>query len=236
VAGIVKSVDAKALLFGYEGTEALLESDTIPVIQFARVKLDLARAAGHLVGADGNRLVFASLEWADGRLGVTSPALGAVSVEGRRLAAIRFLNDRLVHLSDLEPVEVREAGFFGSALGWRKDRAVGGQPLRLGGVTYEKGLGLHSRAELVFDIRGQYRRLAAIAGIDEDARFGTAWLTVTGDGKALLEKTRLARQDPPKPLQLDVAGVKRLAILVDFGEGTFGVGERVDLADAKLIK
>jgi len=236
VAGVVKAANTSAIAFSYEGAETLLESETVPVIQFAQVKLDLAPPAGHAMDVDGGRLAFTAVEWADGGWRLTSPSLGAVKVDAGRLASLRFRSDRLVFLSDLAPASVQETGYFDKGLAWQRDRAIGGRPMRLGGTAYEKGLGLHSRTEIAYDLGGEYRTFSAVAGIDESSPFGAATLTVTGDGKTLFEKTKLSRQDAPKPLRLDVAGVKRLTILVDFGDGAYGAGERIDLADAKIVK
>jgi hypothetical protein len=41
--------------------------------------------------------------------------------------------------------------------------------------------------------------------------------------------------DPPQNLDLDVAGVRDLEILVDFG-GDLDIADHLDLADAKVVK
>jgi hypothetical protein len=41
--------------------------------------------------------------------------------------------------------------------------------------------------------------------------------------------------DPAQQLELDVAGVRRLEILADYGEG-LDVGDRLDLAEAQVTK
>jgi hypothetical protein len=213
-----------------------MEAASVAAVQFAKVKGEVPVPAGFLVGTDGSRLAFTAIGLAEGKLTVASFTLGEVTISAERAAGLQFRSDRLAYLSDLEPADAKQTSYFDEKFPFRRDRAADGQPIRLGGVTYEKGLGLHSRSELVFDLGGRYKQLTAIAGIDEGARMGMAYLTILGDGKPLLEKTRLSRQDPPRPLRLDVSGTQRLAILVDFGEGTFGVSERVDLADAKLVK
>lgn len=238
LAGIVKALDANTLAFRYDDTDALLEAGTVRVIQFARTGQAPPKPGGHVTCLDGSRIAFTAIELAGKEVRLpASPTFGqAVTLAADQVAAIRFVSDRLTYLGDLEPVEAACTGFFDTAVPWRRDRACDGGPIRLGGVTYEKGLGLHSRTELAFDLDGRYRRFMALAGIDDAVRTAAAYLTVTGDARTLLEKTRLSRADPPKSLRLDVAGVKRLVILVDFAEGAFGVAERVDLADAKLIK
>ena len=82
---------------------------------------------------------------------------------------------------------------------------------------------------------GKGKRLKALAGIDDSVReAGSARLIITGDGKTLYDGKILGR-DEPVDLDLDVAGVKRLNIVVDFGEG-LDVGNYLDLADARIVK
>ncbi len=46
----------------------------------------------------------------------------------------------------------------------------------MGGIVYEKGLGLHADSEAVYNLDGKYTRFQAIAGIDDE---------VTGTGDAI---------------------------------------------------
>ena len=58
---------------------------------------------------------------------------------------------------------------------------------------------------------------------------------------AELEPDQAARRpaargsEPAKPLDLDVSGVRRLTILVDFGEN-LDTADHLDLAEARLVK
>jgi hypothetical protein len=141
-----------------------------------------------------------------------------------------------VCLSDLTPTEVEHVPFFDDEFPWRKDRSVSGRPLTLDGRRYEKGFGMHAQCRMVFDLRREYRRFTAVAGIDGDLRRGRASLSVTGDGKSLMERLVLDRSESAAPIALDVNGVEKLAVCVDFIEDTFGVGARVNLCDAVLAK
>jgi hypothetical protein len=60
--------------------------------------------------------------------------------------------------------------------------------------------------------------------------------SIEADGKALLLPVRLDVGKTPQQVRVDVNGVGKLTILVDFVEGTFGSGARVDLCDAALAK
>jgi hypothetical protein len=153
------------------------------------------------------------------------------------VAEIRFHSDRFVYLADLKPAKVLEAGMFDVTFPFRLNRSSAGGPIRLGGVTYAHGLGLHSRCELRYDLAGGYATLAATAGIDAaGGHRGNATLRILGDGKELFSPVRLAGGDRPLAIRCSVAGVKELTIIADYGDDGIDVGDHVDLAEARLIK
>ena len=108
--------------------------------------------------------------------------------------------------------------------------------LRLDGKTYEKGLGLHADCRLTFDLGGKYRRLTALAGMDEHVLSGRAVLTVLADGKPLADRIALARDKPPVRLDLDIKGARELVVFVGFADGSMGDGARVNLCEPVLAK
>jgi hypothetical protein len=82
---------------------------------------------------------------------------------------------------------------------------------------------------------GGFRRFQATVGIDDAVRpRGNVRLVIYGDDRVLLECT-VTGADPPRPVDLDLAGVRRLAILVDFG-GEMDVADHLDLCDARILK
>lgn len=236
VAGVLKTLDSKQIVFQYEGAETAMDAATVAVIQTAGASAAPAAPAGELECPDGSRIAFADATFASGKVRLTGTAAGELTVAAGSIAALRFRSAKFAYLSDLAPAEARQVGYFGESQPHVKDRAVGGGPLVLGGTRFEKGLGLHTRCELTWDLGGQYRRLVATAGIDDASPLGTAYLTILGDGKPLVSRLRLDRKAAPQPVAVDVSGVKRLVVLAEFGDGGFGAGERVDLADAKLIR
>jgi len=153
-----------------------------------------------------------------------------------RLLAIEFRGGRLVYLSDLTPAEAKETPFFDIVWGYRRDRSVDGNPLRLGGTAYRKGLGCHSRCELTYALGGAYRRFLADAGIDEEVGDkGNVDIAVLVDGKPKFERKALTGRDAPLPLSLDLTGATRLTLLVDFG-ADFDICDHLDWANARLIR
>jgi hypothetical protein len=61
-----------------------------------------------------------------------------------------------------------------------------------------------------------------------------AVVRIEGDGRELFAGV-VSRKDRPRPLNLDIQGVKQLRIVVG-SQGLLDLGDHVDLADAKVSK
>ncbi len=165
----------------------------------------------------------------------------------RPLAAVKridFSRGKIVYLSDLEPESVSWTPYVGLGKEFparaefyapRRDRSRDAGPLQLDGKTYAKGLALSSRTLVVYRLPSRYSRLTATVGIDDRVRpRGHVRLVIRGDDRVLLE-TAVAGAEPAKPIGLDVTGVRRLSVLVDFGED-LDIADYLDLCDARLVK
>ena len=108
--------------------------------------------------------------------------------------------------------------------------------LRLRGREYAKGLCIHSRSEMQWDLEKRFSALECVVGVDDEVAFNGSHavaLKILGDGNVLFEKL-IATTDAPLPLRLDVDGISNLTVLVDFGDGN-SVCDWLDLADARLV-
>jgi hypothetical protein len=235
---ILDRLEPDKVIFSYDRVESSMEPATLAMLIPASPERPPAPAAsqGQLVCADGSRVVFGCVAMESDRVSVVNALLGRVTLSRVAVAEIRFRSEQVVHLSDLQPTQVRETPFFDDEFPWQRDRSLSGGPLRLGGATYERGLSLHARCRMTFALEGKFRRLLCKAGIDDDVRAGAATLTVQADGRTLADRVALARDKPAETLSLDVAGVRELTILVDFAEGTLGSGARVNLCDPLLSR
>jgi hypothetical protein len=246
----------EGVLNGLDDQAVQVEVDRKPV-SVARAKVaavalssDLAAslkprdAYGRLVLTDGSRVSLASAACADGAVLTGTTLFDApVRVPLAQVVSLALAQGRAVYLSDLEPRRFDETPYLD--LHWPpvKDGSADGRDLRLGGGTYDKGLGLHSAARVTYDLGGRYRRFEALVGLDDRAgdeqagRQGSVRVRVLVDGK---ERTTgrdraLTARDGPVPVRVDVAGGRELTLVVDFGDRG-GVQDRVDWADARLVK
>lgn len=195
-----------------------------------------------LVDAAGSRLEVSKARLQKGSLEVTTPAGLKREIPLDQVAA---LTARVQYLSDLEPESATWLGYvFGpnlpaSVKQWFRPRfneAIDGGELKIGGTVFAKGVALSSRTELVYRLPpGEFKRLVAVAGIDSRARpAGAVRLVIYGDDKLLLENDVLGTEEP-LPIDLDLNGVSRLKIVVDFGPGG-EVMDLFDLCDARILQ
>ncbi len=238
IPGVLKAIEPDKVTFRFEETDRTVGLEFVRVIKLARVSQKSLRPVGRIIGRDGSAVDFTSLEFARSKLSITAAGLTADAVDFSAVAEIRFRSDRLVYLSDLKPAKVVQAGLFGDVIfPWRRDRSSAGGPLQIGKTTYARGLGVHSRCELTYDLGGKFALFTAAVGIDNaGGKRGDATLKILGDGTELLKPINLVGGKEAQPIRCDVTGVKKLTILIEFGADGIDVGDHVDLAEARLIK
>jgi alpha-galactosidase len=102
-----------------------------------------------------------------------------------------------------------------------EDAALDGQPIRLGGRAYDKGLGVHGPSLLRYRLGRACSRFAADIGIDDDqGDMGSVEFEVWADGKRLFQSGVLTGMSPPREVTLDVTGRRELRLFVGVGGDT----------------
>ncbi len=155
------------------------------------------------------------------------------------IVEMRVMRGRAVYLSDMGPMESRQTPFLPGARAWpnQRDRSVAGRPLRLGGREFPKGIGMHSRSAVSYDLAGKYQGFQALVGLDDTTvGDGTAMCAIEVDGRRVFEESDLSRANGAKRLPLIVVrGAKRLTLIVDYGE-LGDSQDHVDWCDAVLLR
>jgi hypothetical protein len=111
-----------------------------------------------------------------------------------------------------------------------------GKTITLNGVTFEKGLGVHSRSEVNVVLGGQYKEFLADVGLDDEAGAqGTVAFTVLLDGVQVYDSGIMGADTATRNVKLDVAGKQQLKLVVtDAGDGN--AADHADWAGARLVK
>ena len=189
-----------------------------------------------LILSDGSRLGAEATSTTEDAMMVTSTAGFTVRLPLDRIQKLTFHGERVVFLGDLPSVSQHVAGILHRSWPVRIDRSVANGPIQLNGRKFDKGLGVHSRTEIIYDIDGAYERFAATIGIDDFVRpGGNVVFRVIGDGRVLFESGEITGRDEPRAIRVNIVGVKIIALLVDFGE-ELDLSDHADWADARLIR
>jgi hypothetical protein len=168
-------------------------------------------------------------------LGLTAQTLSA------ELTWVRSSSDRVTYLSDLAPVGFKHIPWL--ELPWKPQsnrNALGGR-LRSGGQVWTKGLGMHSTSQVAYDLGAKYRRFQAELALDDQAGFrGSVTCRVVfqdpqGQWQKAFESPVIRGSEKPVPVSVDVSGVKRMALIVDFADRG-DVLDHANWLNARLIR
>ena len=153
-------------------------------------------------------------------------------------------NDRLRFLSDLRPIEALAASPFGDELGmrWphRIDASVSGGPLRAGGRTYTRGIGVHAPSALTWALEGEWSELRGAVAVDDEvlrlAAHGSVRFVLFTDGDQRWRSEVVRGGDAPLSLPpLSLAGVETLTLKVEMADDLH-IADRADWLRMILVR
>jgi hypothetical protein len=191
-----------------------------------------------LVDMASNVYVTRGVTIADGKAEFVTVGGAKATLPIARVARLDFSKGKLAYLSDLEPIEVDQTSTDDLVFPYRRDKNLAGGPLRMKNVLYAKGLALHARTVLTYDIAGDYNEFRCVLGVDDIIRNeGGApvhvLISIEGDGRPLF-KAEVRTRDEPKPIAVDVKNVRRLKITV--ASPLLDLGNQVNLGEARVTK
>jgi NPCBM/NEW2 domain len=256
--GIIGRVTDRDVEFTHDGSTVRVSRDKVAGLIFYRATPPSDETARCLLkGADELSIRADNNIRLDGdELQITSSAGLVMRCPWTEILSADFSAGKLLFLSDLLPVSqswkplvaLPAAAAHSAAFGEpRFDRAaVGGslslwypdsdQSLAKGHAeSFAKGIAIRSRTEIIYRLPGRFTRFCAVAGIEPATRSsGDVVLTILGDDRPLLERP-VTGQDVPFPIELDVASVKQLKVVVDYGKN-LDIGDWLNLCNARLVK
>jgi hypothetical protein len=190
---------------------------------------------------DGSRFLVEQPLLKDERATIELAAGSTVSLSGDAIIALQPIGGDTVYLSDLNDAGYRHIPFLSLAWDYRRDSNATGGPLVADRRLHLKGLGMHSAARITYDLDGEYRAFQSELAID-DSTGGRGSVICRmfiddGSGKWQLkyESSAIRGGDQPVPVEIDLAGAKRISLLVDFADRG-DEQDHVNWLDARLIK
>ena len=185
---------------------------------------------------DGARLTMTGLDWGDGGVEAKLRTQTTVRIDADRVVTVDVIGGRWEWLSDRHPVSYEQVPMLGPGWEYFAGRNVRGGPLLVAGQPYERGIGVHSRSNLVFELNGEYREFVTSFGIDDDSGpMADVKVVILVDGQRRFEKDHIRRGNLFGPIRLDVTRAGRIELIVDYGDNG-DIQDRFDWVEPGLIR
>lgn len=231
VGGLLEKIDETHVHINFKGKSRKISLEIVTAVVGANLGLQTpAGSSAQLSLTDGTALVGKIVGLENGSLKLELSGRNFVDVLTSKVVRILVQSDRLVYLSDLDPIEVQESSPFVSQQGWKRDTSVMGNHLTLNfnsrskTTTFDKGIGVQSFSQLVYRNEKDFTRFRAIVGIDaETSGRGDCQMSLVGDGVRLWSE-RIKADADPLSVSVDITGMENIALVVE-------TGEQFDLAD-----
>lgn len=168
------------------------------------------------------------IEATGGGLGFTLPAHGAVllKVSGtpdtRDGISLGEITGRIhVAVDGLPGYSARPAEVSGTP---RVDRTPQGEPLRIAGTSYARGIGIHANSRLEVLAGRDFKRFTALAGVDDSTAAASSKVVfkVYGDGKPLFTSAPVGRGQAPVRIAVGLDGVQVLELVAEAASAAAG--------------
>lgn len=232
--GLLKRLEPDRVVFVWNGKETDIPWERLAGVRLARTA---ARGSSSTVVLANGDVLAGRVESVDGEaLVLRSGVLRELQLTWSQVARIEWRSEKLVYLSTLRPARYEPAPLFEKSWPYSFDRTLSGAPLRLARREFRRGITMHSRSRLVFELSGDYEKFAATAGIsDEVGKRGNAVLRVLGDGRVLWEAEQVRGGQPPQEVVVPLTGIGEFVLEVDFGDD-LDLGDQVIWGAARLIR
>lgn len=249
--GIVGDISEKEIQFSYAGQQRPINrSPKMYGVVYGNRKPPANSAVTRAVLPNQDSVNLKSLTWNGESFQGELVAGAKITLSLGNISSLDFSLGKVKYLSDIKPRQYNlELPFYlvnepvseidRDYYGYKINKNFSGKPLQLGKTVYARGLCVHPTTELTYRLSKEMRRFQAMMGIDNTVAqrgLGDVKVTIEGDGKTLLE-SKVQAGDEPQKIDLDVTGVVVLKITVDRAhDEDLGVGDHLNLADAKFIK
>ncbi|MBI4718818.1 MAG: NPCBM/NEW2 domain-containing protein [Planctomycetes bacterium] len=182
------------------------------------------------------RLTATDLEWSGDAVEARLRCGPQVQLEADRVSGVEVLGGKWEHLTMHQPISSEQVGMLSLTWEPRLDRNVLGGPLTVGGETFERGLGVHSRSHLTYELRGGYREFVTSYGLDDHSGpYADVSVLILVDHQPRHAQSNVRPGTLTGPIRLDVARANHLELIVDFGENG-DIQDRFDWIDPALIR
>lgn len=237
IRGLLRSIDQDGIVLEGETGPA-----RAPFRLVAAVRLANSTAAGSLGLAaklslrDGTILTVSQLDVNEGQA-----SLKLSDDQGRNITlefvdTIEVINARWEWLSAYPISSFQHTPALNLAFEYQLDRNVMGEAIRVAGTKYDRGIGVHSKARLAYDLQNRYSALVTSFGLDDSSGpLADVDVSILVDGQKRFEQTGVRAGTLIGPVRVELVNAERLELIVDFGQNG-DVQDRFNWVEPGLVK
>jgi len=222
VYGLVRRIDADGLVIDSVNGEVRVPQRLLVAARLANPSTPAAMPAGPsvtVVFKDGGRLTFGKFDLSGAGVEAVFKGDEPLKFPVDPLERIDVSGGRWQWLSTQSPVSYEHTPMLGLGWEYQMDHSVVGTPLCTAGQIFDRGIGVHSRSTLVFELKGQYREFVTQFGLDDTAgNLADVAVAIVIDGQRRHERTHVRPGELIGPVRLDVTKANRLELTVDYGD------------------
>lgn len=158
----------------------------------------------------------------------TIPALAIISFA--LLVGCASGSSHVIWLDEMD-ISAMETGWGVSKV----NKSIDGKVLTIAGKTYERGIGTHAISKFMLRLDGKGKKFIAEVGLDDETEHPSASVEfyVLGDKKILWQSGVMTAADSARPVEVDIAGIDKLALLVLDGDNGINY-DHADWASARI--
>jgi len=235
VRAFVETIGLDSIEFDWDKETRKLQKSQVVGVVFARPDKSPPVQA-RVRTAEGGVLPVTSLALADDARKVQVTLLRGSSLEipADAVTSIEIESPRLKWLSSVTPGRVVERPITALPRAWKADLNVRGEPLKAGGRTFDRGIGVQSGTSLTYELDGLAEQFAAIVSVDApDGIAGDCEFVVLVDDKEMARQ-HIRTGDQPAAVRVPLKGARRLELRVDYGSN-LDFGDHANWCDAHLV-
>jgi hypothetical protein len=185
---------------------------------------------------DGSKLAVRDARIEESSLVATTRFGTVIKIPSRELVQLSARTAGLVYLSERKPIRAQYLSYVGPTREYRLDRTVDGQLFRMGGQSYDRGLGMQSTTFLAYRVEPGDDLFQALVGVDERAGpLGSVVFRVLVDGKEQFKTPALTDHDSPRQINVKLTGAKYFILATEFGDRG-NVRDLADWVEARIIR
>jgi hypothetical protein len=247
--GTLLDVLPDSVNFEFDGDKIDVKREKIEgLVYYHSVRRELPPGVCRLIDAAGSQWTLKSLELAGDKLAIVSAAGASATLPVASVSKLDFSVGNIADLTELEPdtgdgepvvslQPVAMTAKFGRMFRVSKSPPLGADGFKIGGKSYSTGLSLHSPATLVYRVPEGFRKLHAVAGVDDSiVAPGEFAFQILGDGKEMF-RHECGGSDSRGPvvINLDLTGIRRISLVLDPADGQ-DIGDQLNLCEARLTR